>query len=299
VNADAAREHEARDHEAPAAQPKRILVAGGGPAGLEFARTAALRGHRVEVFEATGRLGGQAAIAASAPHRHDIGAIVHGLADELETLQVAVHLNAPVDAALVQRERPDAVVVATGAMPRSDGLQLSTPAGPVPGFDRAHVHSSWTLFGVGRPPTMVGPAVVYDDTGTFEAISAADVLLQAGLEVTLVSRFETLGGALAYPPVTVGAARERLYSAPGFRFVGGHYLRSIDESSVDVGVLFTERRVKIPARLVIFVGFNEPNRELAQALADSGIPCFQVGDVRGRNSIMNAMHAGAALGRAI
>jgi 2,4-dienoyl-CoA reductase-like NADH-dependent reductase (Old Yellow Enzyme family) len=299
VNADAAREHEVAEREGRAAVPKRILVAGGGPAGLEFARTAALRGHRVEVHEATGRLGGQAAIAASAPHRHDVGAIVHWLADELETLQVAVHLNSPVDAALVERERPDAVVVATGSMPRSDGLQLSTPAHPVAGFDRPHVHASWTLFGIGRPPALVGPAVVYDDTGTFEAISAADVLLQAGLEVTLVSRFEVLGGAMAYPPVTVGAARERLYASSNFRFVGGHYLRGIGATEVEVGVLFTERSVTIPARLVIFVGFNEPNRELADALAGSGIPCFQIGDVRGRNSIMNAMHAGAALGRTL
>jgi len=299
VNPDAAREHEGGAEVKPAANPRRILVAGGGPAGLEFARSAALRGHRVEVYEATGRVGGQAAIAASAPHRHDVGAIIHWLTDELETLQVPVHLNAPVDAALIERERPDAVVVATGGQPRSDGLQLSTPAGPVPGFDRAHVHPSWSLFGVGRPPAFTGPAVVYDDTGTFEAISATDVLLEAGLDVTLVSRFETLGGGMAYPPVTVGAARERLFANNQFRFVGGHYVRSIGTDDVDIGVLFTERSVRVPANLVIYVGFNEPNRELIETLAGSGVPCHPIGDVLGRNSIMNAMRAGAALGRSI
>ena len=200
-----------------------------------------------------------------------------------------MHLNAPVDAALVLRERPDAVVVATGGQPRSDGLQLSTPAGPVPGFDRAHVHPSWSLFGVGRPPALTGPAVVYDDTGTFEAISATDVLLEAGLEVTLVSRFETLGGGMAYPPVTVGAARERLFANNRFRFVGGHYVRSIGPDDVEIGVLFTDRSVRVPARLVIFVGFNEPNRELIETLAGTGVPCHPIGDVLGRNSIMNAM----------
>jgi len=50
---------------------------------------------------------------------------------------------------------------------------------------------------------------------------------------------------------------------------------------------------------VVLVGYNEPNRELAAALADSGLPVHLIGDVRGRNSIMSAIHAGAALGRSI
>ena len=57
-----------------------------------------------------------------------------------------------------------------------------------------------------------GPALVYDDTGTFEAISVADILLQKGVHVTMVSRNDSVGARLNYPPVTAGAARERLYS---------------------------------------------------------------------------------------
>jgi 2,4-dienoyl-CoA reductase-like NADH-dependent reductase (Old Yellow Enzyme family) len=297
VNVDAAREHQTASGVPGRPPSRRILIVGGGPAGLECARTAALRGHRVDLYEATGRLGGQVALAAAAPHRADVGTIVHWLVDELEILGVAVHLNTPVDVDRVQRERPDVVVLATGAMPREDGFQLATPGLPLPGFDLPQVHSSWSLFGVGRPPQFVGPAVVFDDTGTFEAISACDVLLEAGLDVTLISRFDAIGGALAFPPVTVGAARERLYAAPGFRFLGGRYLRRITADAVDVGVAFTERSEQLDARLVILVGFNEPNRELAQALVGAGLECHQIGDILGRNSIMNAIHAGAALGR--
>ena len=190
------------------------------------------------------------------------------------------------------------MVVATGTTPRTDGFQLSTPARPVPGFDLPHVHGSWDLFGFGRPPDLVGPALVYDDTGSFEAISVAAVLLEAGRRVTLVSRFDTIGGALPFPPVTVGAARERLYSGD-FDFIGGHFLRRIDEDAVDLGVLFTERVRRVEARLVVFVGYNEPNRELSEALVGSAVPVYRIGDVCGRNSIMSALHAGAALGRAI
>ena len=55
----------------------------------------------------------------------------------------------------------------------------------------------------------------------------------------------------------------------------------------------------LEAGLVVLVGYNEPNRELAESLAESPFPCHLIGDVRGRNSIMSAMHAGAALGRSI
>ena len=280
------------------AEPKRIFVVGGGPAGLEFARAAALRGHDVELHEAAQRLGGQVAIAASAPHRADVGAIVSWLADEVDALGVRVQLNSPVEVGQIENTAPDEVVLATGTTPRSDGFQLSTPGAPVPGFDQPHVYTSWDFFGVGAPPRLLGPAVVYDDTGSFEAISVADALLEAGLSVTLVSRFDGIGASLPYPPVTAGAARERLY-AGDFDFIGGHYLRAIHSDSVEVGVLFTERVRRLEAGLVVMVGYNEPNRELADDLAEAGMPCHLIGDVRGRNSILSAIHAGAALGRTI
>ena len=280
------------------AEAKRILVVGGGPAGLEFARTAALRGHEVELFEAAQRLGGQVAIAASAPHRGDIGAIVHWLADEIDALSVRVHLNTPLDPLMLPERAPDEWVIATGTTPRSDGFQLTTPRYPVPGHDLAHVYTSWSFFGLDRAPDISGPALIYDDTGSFEAISVADVLLEAGLKVTMVSRLDSVGASLPYPPVTAGAARERLYSGD-FDFIGGHYLREIREGEVDLGVQFTDRSRILPAGLVVLIGFNQPNRDLAEALAGSDKSVHLIGDVRGRNSIMNAIHAGAALGRSI
>jgi NADPH-dependent 2,4-dienoyl-CoA reductase/sulfur reductase-like enzyme len=299
VNVAAAREASVtHDPEDRVSRAKKILVVGGGPAGLEFARTAALRGHRVELHEAMKVLGGQVTMAASAPHRGDIGAITSWLAGELEALQVDVHLNSMVDADLVARVAPDEVVIASGTTPRSDGFQVSTPSVALPGFDLPHVHSSWDLLGFGNPVKMQGPAVVFDDTGTFEAISAVDVLLKAGLPVTLVSRLSSIGETLPYPPVTAGAARERLMNG-NFDFIGGHYLSHITAEDVEIGVLFTDRSRRLPAKTVIMVGYNEPNRGLARELEDSGVPVHLIGDVRGRNSIMTAIHAAAELGRSI
>ena len=101
-----------------------------------------------------------------------------------------------------------------------------------------------------------------------------------------------------YAPVTAGAARERLYSGD-FDFIGAHFVRKINADSVDIGVLFTDRQRNIEARTVVFVGYNEPNRALWQSLQGNGPSAHMIGDVRGRNSIMSAIHAGAQLGRKI
>lgn len=299
VNVAAAQEsHVSHDPTDVAPRSKRILVVGGGPAGLEFARTAALRGHRVELHDAMQRLGGQVTMAAGAPHRADIGSITGWLAAELENLDVEIHLNSVIDADRVKDIDPDEVVIATGTTPRSDGFQIATPAAPIPGFDLPHVHSSWQLLGFGDPVRIQGPALVFDDTGSFEAMSAAEILLNAGVHVTLVSRHDAPGDTLPYPPVTAGAVRERLFSGD-FDFIGGHYLRAITADAVEIGVLYTQRVRRIAAKTVVFVGFNEPNRALAEELADCGLPVHLIGDVRGRNSIMSAIHAAAALGRTI
>jgi NADH:flavin oxidoreductase / NADH oxidase family/Nitroreductase family len=95
----------------PAETRKKILVIAGGPAGLEAARTAALRGHEVHLYEMTANLVGQVRMAASAPHRADLAALTGFLADEIKRLGVHVHLRTPVDPDLVIGERPDEVVV--------------------------------------------------------------------------------------------------------------------------------------------------------------------------------------------
>ena len=284
--------------EQPASSGKRVLVVGGGPAGLEFARSAAIRGHDVQLFEAMSVLGGQVTMAASAPKRGDLGAITAWLIDEVETLGVDVHLNSMVDSELVKQIAPDEVVIATGTTPRADGFQISTPAAAVPGFDLPHVYSSWDLLGFGDITNIEGPAVVFDDTGSFEAISVADVLLNAGVPVTMVSRNDSIGQNLPFPPVTAGAARERLYSGE-FDFIGGHYLREVNPQEVEIGVLFTPRSRRLAARTVVIVGYNEPNRELADTLAADGYRPHLIGDVRGRSSIMTAIHGAAALARTI
>jgi len=277
-----------------AAKPKTVLIVGGGPAGLEAARTAALRGHRVILHEATKRLGGQVSLARMAPHRADVGLITDWLASEIEILGVEVHLNSMVDADMVAEIAPDEVVVATGTTARADGFQVTFPSARIPGHELPHVYSTWDVFGVGNRAAIGKQAVVFDDTGTFEAISVADMLIKGGAKVTMVSRFEKMGEMVPFPPVTVEAARERLMGSD-FDFIGGHHLRRITPETVEIGVAWTERSRTVDADTVVLSGFSMPNRELVSELAERGVRAHMIGDVLGRNDMMSAIHSGAEL----
>src|SRR5262249_2628860 len=104
---------------APAVIKKHVLVAGGGPGGMEAARVLALRGHRVVLCEATDRLGGQINILARAPGREAWLEASAWLVRQLERLPVEVRLGAKVAPDLINASQPDCVIVATGARPRT------------------------------------------------------------------------------------------------------------------------------------------------------------------------------------
>ncbi|EKT4524983.1 FAD-dependent oxidoreductase [Pseudomonas putida] len=97
--------------------PKRVMVAGGGPAGMKAAAVAAARGHEVTLYEAGPQLGGQVLLAQLLPRRSEFGGASTNLQREMELAGVRVVRNTRVDRALVERERPDLVIAATGATP--------------------------------------------------------------------------------------------------------------------------------------------------------------------------------------
>ena len=142
-------------HEIPKAEvQKRVVVIGGGPAGLEAARVARLRGHAVTLYEAGGRLGGQILLAARAGWRKDMIGIADWLANEIAVLGAAIHLNRFIEGPEAIEVGVDAVVVATGGIP-----DTTLPEG-----GSEHVTTTWQLLsGDARPSEDI---LLYDETGS-------------------------------------------------------------------------------------------------------------------------------------
>ena len=107
----------------PAPRRRKVMVAGGGPAGMKAAAVAAARGHDVTLYEAAPQLGGQAQLAQLLPRRAEFGGIVTNLAREMDLAGVRVVRGRRVDRALVEAEAPEAVILATGALPYVPGIE--------------------------------------------------------------------------------------------------------------------------------------------------------------------------------
>jgi 2,4-dienoyl-CoA reductase-like NADH-dependent reductase (Old Yellow Enzyme family)/thioredoxin reductase len=161
-------------HISPSAKPGLILVAGGGPAGMKAAVTAAERGHRVILCERAPRLGGQALLAQMLPGRAEFGGLVTNLERELARAEVEVRLKSAVDRDLVESLAPDALILATGAKPYLPEIE---------GRDSAHVVDAWAAI---RDEANIGSRVVIADWRCdWIGMGLAEKLALAGRHVRL------------------------------------------------------------------------------------------------------------------
>ena len=155
---------EARRALAPAARRKKVLVIGGGPGGMEAARVAALRGHEVVLYEKEGKLGGQLHLAAIPPGRGEFLTFGHYLETQLRKLNVVVHVGVEASPAQVEAEKPDAVIVATGA-------RALTP--PLKGVGGPNVRFAWDVLNgkadTGKEIIVIGGGAVGLETALFLA----------------------------------------------------------------------------------------------------------------------------------
>jgi 2,4-dienoyl-CoA reductase-like NADH-dependent reductase (Old Yellow Enzyme family) len=187
VNPSAGREWEwGGDRFSPAAAARDILVVGAGPAGLEAARVAAERGHRVELVEALPQVGGQFRLAGMQPRRGQILELLGWYERQLGQLGVRLRLNTCLDAGEVAGHGAEVVVVATGSLPDGDARQRWLPeAARLPGIEAGGV---WSPEDVLRRQARLGDAViVYDEGGTWRGAGTAWHLADAGHRVIVVT----------------------------------------------------------------------------------------------------------------
>jgi 2,4-dienoyl-CoA reductase-like NADH-dependent reductase (Old Yellow Enzyme family) len=154
---------------------KHVVVVGAGPAGLEAARVSAERGHRVTVFEATGEAGGQVRLAVRAKRRRELIGIIDWRLSQLERLKVVLRFHTYAEAADVEAEEPDIVVVATGGVPSlatiEHGGELAT--------------TSWDILSGDAAP--LDDVLLFDDNGGHPGMAAAEFIAEAGSRLEIMT----------------------------------------------------------------------------------------------------------------
>ena len=173
VNATLGREAETKI--IPSEKPGKVLVVGGGPAGMEAARVAAIRGHRVTLCEKASHLGGQLIQAATPPHKDSLGFLINYFQTQLRKLNVKVELNKKTTSAMVEEPNPDVLVIATGLNPFIP---------EIPGIDKAHVVQAGDVL---EGKVEAGSQVVVIG-GEMVGCETAEFLAEKGKKVTVTRR---------------------------------------------------------------------------------------------------------------
>jgi 2,4-dienoyl-CoA reductase-like NADH-dependent reductase (Old Yellow Enzyme family) len=277
VNPSAGREFEwDGDRFEPTPDPRYVLVVGGGPAGLETARVAAERGHRVTLIERATELGGQFRLAGLQPSRGQILDLLAWYARRLEALGVDVRLGQEVDAPGIVAIGADEVVVATGARPARAGFQRALPmVDRLPGVDRADVLAIHdVLDGTGRPGRRV---VVLDDLGDWRGAGTALLLAEAGHDVTLVTAAPVIAGGLAHSAAD-GPLRRR-YAAAGGAARTGCVVTAWDDRGASIRSTLGGAMDQLPADTLVIAETAVARSELSAALRADGLSIREIGDV--------------------
>jgi len=170
---------------APTTRPKKVLIIGGGPAGMEAARVAALRGHDVTLIERAEALGGQLLLAIIPPGKGEVNELVGYLSVQLDKLNVKVKLGQEVTAEMVQEAKPDVIILAAGG----------TPLIPdIPGVNGDNVVTAVDVLlgkGVGDRVVIIGGGLVGCETAEF--------LVEKGKKVTVIEMLENIAHDMLRP----------------------------------------------------------------------------------------------------
>lgn len=258
----------------PVKAPKQVLVIGGGPGGMEAARVAAMRGHRVILCEQSGQLGGQMNDACLPPHKGEIKAYIDYQIRVLGELGVDIRYNTTMTAADVKAVSADEVILATGSNP----IDLK-----IPGSDGENVVSAHqALHGapVGNRVAVIGGGLVGCET--------AEYLFEQGKDVTIIEMKPDIASDMGL--VNKMSMKSQYGHVDGFQAVTNSTLKSIQKDGVTVERDGKEEAITGIETVVMAVG-STPNNALEKELEAAGIAYHKVGDcVKAPRQILHAVH---------
>lgn len=291
-------------------RPKSIMVIGGGPAGMSAALAAGARGHKVTLFEQTDRLGGQLHLASAPPGREEFLELAKDLTKQIMISDVVTKMNVCVDRALIEREKPDVVILATGAIPIAPKIS---------GADLPHVVQAWDVLKnkvhTGRRVVVIGGGAVGVETALF--LAEKGTLSPEALKFLLVNKAESadvlyqyatqgtkkiiLVEMLAKMGQDIGKSTRWGMLQDMARYGIEHLLNTTAAEITEQGVTIEVdgKTEKIAADTIVLAVGSQPSDELKSILEELQIPHKAVGDVHSIAQAIDAVHQGFAAGRSI
>ncbi len=280
VNPSLGREKEMEIH--PAKSPKKVMVIGGGPGGLNVARTAAKRGHNVSLYEKESFLGGQLILGSFSFYKKEMLNLIDFLKKQIEKCNVICHMNSEATIDMIKVNNPDVVIIATGSVPFKP---------PIEGINLPLVLTVPEIFN-GIKTAMKNTIII---GGGATGCEVALELSERGASVTIVEQLPKIGAEVEAMTKKIILKKLRKNSV---RILTEHRLSKVSENGVFVtdkngNELFLEGD-----NVIIAVG-NRPNNSLFDQVKQLGIEVYQIGDCLEVRSAKEAIYEGACIGMTI
>ncbi len=284
-----------------AADAKSIVVVGGGIAGMKTAAVAGSRGHRVRLLEREERLGGHLNLLLRLPTRKEWGIAIDNLARAMEVAGVDVRLGTDATADLIEREKPDAVVVATGARWDCDGRSQFRPGSArLAGTEQENAIDVGTATerALADAGALGRRVVILEETGFYLPLGLAEILAGAGAEVEIVTP-RAMVGEDAMRTLDLSFVMPRLEAAGVVRSAHTNVDR-IEGDAVHVrSVWGGQARVIEGVDTVVVSMLRSPEDALYRALQGRIGALHRVGDALAPRRPIQSMYEGEELGRAL